>query len=56
LRNAEFTEVRGRGKASHTVWTHPKYKGIVTLSGQDGADADRYQEQQVCKAIKESKS
>jgi predicted RNA binding protein YcfA (HicA-like mRNA interferase family) len=51
LRQAGFTEVKGRGKGSHTVWTHPKYKGIVTLSGQDGDDADRYQEKQVRAAI-----
>lgn len=32
------------GKGSHTVWKHPALPGLeITLSGQDGDDAQRYQ-------------
>jgi predicted RNA binding protein YcfA (HicA-like mRNA interferase family) len=46
-----FVLERGRGKGSHTVWSHPLYPGHVTLSGQDGDDAQPYQEKQVRNAI-----
>jgi predicted RNA binding protein YcfA (HicA-like mRNA interferase family) len=43
------------GKGSHTVWFHPQYPDIeVTLSGQDGDDADKYQIKQVNNALKRS--
>jgi predicted RNA binding protein YcfA (HicA-like mRNA interferase family) len=45
LRKAGFTEIFGRG--SHTNWTHPYYIGKLTVSGQDSADAKRYQEKDV---------
>ncbi len=35
------------GKGSHEGWRHPLVPGKVTLSGQDGADAQGYQEVQV---------
>ena len=35
------------GKGSHEGWRHPIVPGKVTLSGQDGADAQGYQEVQV---------
>ncbi|MGK7928785.1 MAG: type II toxin-antitoxin system HicA family toxin [Spirulina sp.] len=39
------------GKGSHTVWSHPQLEGSVTLSGQDGTDAKRYQEKDVRNAL-----
>jgi predicted RNA binding protein YcfA (HicA-like mRNA interferase family) len=53
LRDAGFTQVTGAGKGSHRKFTHPKYSGAVTLSGQDGDDAKKYQEKQVQSAIEE---
>jgi len=40
------------GKGSHVNWYHPKYPGRVTLSGKDGDDAHRYQENLIEAAIK----
>lgn len=56
LRKNGFKQIPKRGKGSHTVWTHPLYNGNVILSGQDGKDAQRYQEQKVNQAIREVKS
>ena len=53
LRDAGFSQVPGGGKGSHRKFTHPKYAGAVTLSGQDGDDAKQYQEKQVKRAIEE---
>jgi predicted RNA binding protein YcfA (HicA-like mRNA interferase family) len=53
LRDAEFTQIPGGGKGSHRKFTHKSYSGAVTLSGQDGEDAKRYQEKQVKQAIEE---
>ncbi len=39
------------GKGSHTVWSHPQLPYSLTLSGKDGADADRYQERDVKNAL-----
>ena len=55
LRKAGFTQIPKRGKGSHSIWAHPLYKGSITLSGQDGKDAQRYQEQDVQRAIREVK-
>jgi predicted RNA binding protein YcfA (HicA-like mRNA interferase family) len=52
LRKAGFTEIFGKG--SHTNWTHPYYIGKLTVSGQDSADAKRYQEKDVTMAIQET--
>lgn len=41
------------GKGSHTVWSHPLLPYSLTLSGKDGADADRYQEQDLKNALKD---
>jgi predicted RNA binding protein YcfA (HicA-like mRNA interferase family) len=49
LARAGFIERSGKG--SHRKWTHPKFKGEVTLSGNLGDDAKRYQEKQVASAI-----
>lgn len=41
------------GKGSHTVWSHPLLEYSLTISGKDGADADRYQEKDVKNALKD---
>ena len=51
LRDAGFTEVPGAGKGSHRKLFHPKYPGAVTVSGNPGDDAKRYQEKQISQAI-----
>lgn len=51
LRKSGFVEIAGKG--SHTNWTHPSYIGKLTISGQDSADAKRYQEKDVNLAIQE---
>jgi predicted RNA binding protein YcfA (HicA-like mRNA interferase family) len=51
LRKSGFTEIAGKG--SHTNWIHPNYVGKLTVSGQDSADAKRYQEKDVSLAIQE---
>lgn len=53
LQGAGFSLVAGAGKGSHRKFTHPRYRGAVTLSGKDGADAKSYQEKQVKRAIEE---
>jgi predicted RNA binding protein YcfA (HicA-like mRNA interferase family) len=50
LKAAGFYEIPG-GKGSHRKFTHAKYSGAVTLSGQSGDDAKQYQEKQVKEAI-----
>ncbi|MBX3418742.1 MAG: type II toxin-antitoxin system HicA family toxin [Pirellulaceae bacterium] len=54
LKAAGF-ENRG-GKGSHRNFVHPKVSKPVTISGNPGDDAKKYQEQAVRKAIEESKS
>ena len=51
LQQAGFELVPKRGKGSHTVWKHPKYKGSIMLSGKDSKDAQAYQEKDIKKAI-----
>ena len=48
-------ENRG-GKGSHRNFVHPNVAKPVTLSGNAGDDAKKYQERSVNKAIEESKS
>ena len=43
------------GKGSHRNFLHPKVAKQVTLSGNPGDDAKRYQERAVKLAIEESK-
>jgi predicted RNA binding protein YcfA (HicA-like mRNA interferase family) len=45
LKKAGFTSRSGKG--SHTVWSHPLLDYSLTISGKDGADAERYQERDV---------
>ena len=42
------------GKGSHRNYRHPRVVKTVTLSGNPGDDAKRYQERAVRAAIKES--
>jgi predicted RNA binding protein YcfA (HicA-like mRNA interferase family) len=49
LRRCGFQELPGKG--SHTNWIHPLYAGKITVSGKDGADAKRYQEQEILNAV-----
>lgn len=54
LEQAGF-ENRG-GKGSHRNFVHPNVNRPVTLSGNPGDDAKKYQERAVKRAIEESKS
>jgi predicted RNA binding protein YcfA (HicA-like mRNA interferase family) len=51
LRKFGFAQISGKG--SYTNWVHPNYIGKLTISGQDNADAKRYQEKDVNTAIQE---
>ena len=53
LCDAGFSLVPGAGKGSHRKFTHANFPGAVTLSGQDGEDAKKYQEKQVRQATEE---
>lgn len=50
LLKAGFSSVPGKG--SHIKWFHPLLPGKLTLSGNDGDDAKRYQEKDVNNALK----
>jgi predicted RNA binding protein YcfA (HicA-like mRNA interferase family) len=49
LKRVGFIELPGKG--SHTNWIHSLYPGKITISGKDGADAKRYQENEILAAI-----
>jgi predicted RNA binding protein YcfA (HicA-like mRNA interferase family) len=49
LKRVGFIELPGKG--SHTNWLHSLYPGKITISGKDGADAKRYQENEILAAI-----
>ena len=51
LLSAGFTYRSGKG--SHTVWSHPGLNYSIILSGQDGADAQIYQEKDVRNALRD---
>jgi len=53
LTDVGFYEIHGAGKGSHRKFTHARYRGAVTLSGQAGDDAKPYQERQVQRAVEE---
>lgn len=53
LERAGFSDRGGRG--SHRNFIHPKVRKPVTLCGQPGDDALRYQEKAVRLAIEESR-
>jgi predicted RNA binding protein YcfA (HicA-like mRNA interferase family) len=55
LRKAGFVSEPGKG--SHTKWTHPHYRAVhVTLSGQDGEDAQPYQIREVREALQDART
>lgn len=54
LERAGF-ENRG-GKGSHRNFVHPKVSRPITISGKLGADAKKYQERAVQRAIEDSES
>ena len=41
------------GKGSHRKFVHPRYRGVVILSGNAGRDAQEYQEKQLEQAIRQ---
>ncbi len=43
------------GKGSHRNYYHPKCTKIVTISGKEGSDAQKYQLKQVRDALNEIK-
>jgi predicted RNA binding protein YcfA (HicA-like mRNA interferase family) len=49
LRDAGFLERQGKG--SHTIWYFPNTPIRVTISGNDGADAKKYLEDDVRRKI-----
>jgi predicted RNA binding protein YcfA (HicA-like mRNA interferase family) len=52
LIRAGFKVEPGRGKGSHRVYKHPAVRGVtVTIAGQLGDDADRYQVTDVSEAL-----
>jgi predicted RNA binding protein YcfA (HicA-like mRNA interferase family) len=51
LKRAGFLQEPARG--SHRKFRHPRDGATVILSGQEGDDAQRYQEKQVRSVIKE---
>jgi predicted RNA binding protein YcfA (HicA-like mRNA interferase family) len=53
LVRADFVLDRQRG--SHRQFKHRDWPGVVTLSGNEGDDAHRYQEKQIARAIAESR-
>lgn len=55
LAKAGFTSRPSKG--DHTIWEHASRPGLrVVLSGNEGRDARRYQEQRVKAAIREVES
>lgn len=52
MRAAGFRELPGRGKGDHAVWAHPLApSNQLTVDGQPGDDARRYQERQLRAAL-----
>ncbi len=55
LKKAGFTQLKKRGKGSHSVWRHPLLTDDINLAGKDGNDAKPYQEKEVLDALEELK-
>ena len=53
LRRAGWNQVPG-GKGSHSKWAHPKVRRCVILSGNDGNDAQPWQERDIENAVREA--
>ena len=51
LKKVGFYKISEGGKGSHRKFSHARYVGAVTISGQSGDDAKPYQERQVKQAI-----
>lgn len=51
VKKAGMVLIPGRGKGSHRLYEHTPSGTQVYLSGHTGADADRYQEDDVRKAL-----
>lgn len=52
LRDAGFVLLPGRGKGDHALWAHPLApEHQLTIDGQAGDDAKRYQEKQIKTAL-----
>ena len=51
LKNADFAVLAGGGKGSHRQCVDPNCAGAVTVSGQTGDDAKRYQGRDVVQVI-----
>ncbi|PZD70474.1 hypothetical protein C1752_12045 [Acaryochloris thomasi RCC1774] len=41
------------GKGSHSNWKHPLLPDVITVARKDGADAPRYLERKVLKALQQ---
>ena len=54
LRRAGWELITGGGKGSHSKWRHSKVSRKVTLSGNDGDDAQPYQQKDVERAVRET--
>ena len=52
LSKAGFIRLHRRGKGSHSIWRHEKYKLTVIQSGKDNKDALPYQVKAVRLALK----
>jgi predicted RNA binding protein YcfA (HicA-like mRNA interferase family) len=44
-----------RQKGSHRQFKHSEWPGIITISGGEGDDAQRYQEKQIAQAIAQTR-
>ena len=51
LEKAGFLRILG-GKGSHRKFIHARFPGFVLISGNDGDDAQHYQEKQVRNALR----
>tara|TARA_A100001037_G_scaffold256610_1_gene242833 strand:+ start:76 stop:273 length:198 start_codon:yes stop_codon:yes gene_type:complete len=52
LEKAGFTRIKG-GKGSHRKFVHPKFRGFILVSGNEGDDARPYQEKQVREGLRQ---
>jgi len=53
LKQAGFTLDRQKG--SHRQFKHSEWQGVITISGGEGDDAQRYQEKQVTQAVAQAR-
>jgi predicted RNA binding protein YcfA (HicA-like mRNA interferase family) len=55
LKSSGFVQVHG-GKGSHRKFKHVKFPGFVLISGNEGDDAQLYQEKQLRNALRKIQS